>query len=1512
MRNGTRLSIGVLALGVCLCGCPSDKDDDPTPTDEGGATEADTGADVSADVTDEPETTEQGDPGTDNTGEELPEPTCANYCALVQASCGDEGSETAQYASEAACLDYCETWAQLPAGDKGDTAENSIGCRIYHADVAGGGEDVAAIHCPHAGASGGDTCGTLCESYCHLAQLNCTGDSAIYDDLPECKITCAAFPSDGEEGATAGDSVQCRIYHLGVAGSDLENGSAATHCPHGATDGGGVCGEPLPEDPTCDAYCAAVQAACTGDNAQYAGLDDCKTYCAENAKLPIGEAGDIAGNTVGCRTYHAGVAAESAGNAVMHCPHAGPSGGNVCGSWCDNYCHLSAENCTDDNVLFPGGGDCMATCEAYALDGAPGDTSGDSVQCRIYHLGVAGTGGDAPGIHCPHGALDGGGVCVDTLPDPTCEAYCSVVQASCTGDNAQYPSEADCLSYCSVSGALKPGTSADTEGNTIGCRIYHATVAGDTDPELHCAHAGPSGGDVCGSWCTVYCDLATQNCTGDDAIYPADDCLLECPAITKAGSPGDTEGDSIQCRIYHLGVAGGDKEGGSAGVHCPHGALDGGGVCVPPPTCAEYCTTIQAACTGENEQYKSEALCLEYCASWAAFPEGTFADTDGNTIGCRIYHAGVASTTEPAVHCAHAGPSGGGVCGTWCENYCGLADKNCTGEDALFEPGACEAACEGYPAGDAAGATEGDSVQCRIYHLGVAGSNPPDSAKTHCPHGAVDGGGVCIEPPPTCEEYCAAITTACTGDNAQYTDEAACVAYCNTGAKLPPGTSADTAGNTIGCRAYHAGVAATTDPALHCAHAGPSGGGVCGSWCENYCYLGEQNCGGELAQYTDNAQCMAACGGFVDDAAAGAVSGDSVQCRIYHLGVAGSDVAGGSADLHCPHGDIDGGGVCENAAPSCSVYCGAVTAACSGPNAQYADQAACMTYCSVWALWEESAKTKGKYSDTSGVTVGCRIYHARVAAKTQAYTHCPHAGPTGAGGCGSVCQNYCDLEDVNCDSLYPNSDECTVACALMNKGGSVGATTGDSVQCRIYHLGVAGSDFPTSATLHCPHGAKDGGGVCVGEVPVTGDTCESAFAVGALPYSAVQTTAGAAADYAFGSGDCPGETGGYGAGSADQVYVFTPETAGTYQITLTAEYDSALYVVTDCGAIGTSCAGADDELGAGKKESLNLALEAGTTYYVIVDGWHNSADKSGAYTLTIAEPCTPACDGKTCGDDGCGGSCGTCDAGSTCTAGVCAEDAAIPGNTCDNPFAVGALPFSGDGDTGKATNNYTFTGSCAAVNGPLGSASSDQMWSFSPAEDGTYEIVVTPAADFDPVVSVLTDCAEPTSCQVASDVIGSGKAEALEVTLTAGSTVLIIVDGFKNGGNEAGPYSLAVALKTEPPPPGDPTYEKDVQPLYAKYCTPCHSGSKDNACSGGSCFVDFYSALAFPSYTGACATAGAADKGACGIVRIKDGSMPQGKGCSGDPVADAGKPGCMTADEQDLIQAWVDAGAPEK
>jgi hypothetical protein len=164
----------------------------------------------------------------------------------------------------------------------------------------------------------------------------------------------------------------------------------------------------------------------------------------------------------------------------------------------------------------------------------------------------------------------------DTTVDetPTCAAWCTALAASCSADPTYgFMDETQCNAYCGAV-AIPAGTAADTSGNTLGCRTYHAGAAAG-DPTTHCPHASASGGSVCGSLTENYCHMAENICTGDNAITWTTDCMTDAAAIPTDGTPGATGGNSIQCRMYHLGAALLD-----AATHCPHGAPDGGGVCV--------------------------------------------------------------------------------------------------------------------------------------------------------------------------------------------------------------------------------------------------------------------------------------------------------------------------------------------------------------------------------------------------------------------------------------------------------------------------------------------------------------------------------------------------------------------------------------------------------------------------------------------------------------------------------------------------------------------------------------------------------------------------------------------------------------------------------------------------------------------------------------------------------------------------------------------------------------------
>lgn len=151
---------------------------------------------------------------------------------------------------------------------------------------------------------------------------------------------------------------------------------------------------------------------------------------------------------------------------------------------------------------------------------------------------------------------------------PSCAQYCDKIEMSCTagdgGSFAQYPDHAACLTWCSMQAGWPAGTTGATSGNTIACRLYHAGAAA-ADPATHCPHAGPTGGDICGTYCENYCQLMARNCTGANTVYDATTCMTKCMTIPTNGQPNDQTGNTVQCRIWHLGEAALDPA-----THCPH------------------------------------------------------------------------------------------------------------------------------------------------------------------------------------------------------------------------------------------------------------------------------------------------------------------------------------------------------------------------------------------------------------------------------------------------------------------------------------------------------------------------------------------------------------------------------------------------------------------------------------------------------------------------------------------------------------------------------------------------------------------------------------------------------------------------------------------------------------------------------------------------------------------------------------------------------------------------------
>ena len=163
---------------------------------------------------------------------------CAHYCRVALTACVGQHQV---YDDEQQCLATCEV---LPLGEYGETIENTVGCRIYHAYSA---LNAPAAHCSHAGPAGDGHCGVdNCQSYCLLAERACPESFEEHFRsqqvcLERCSDVPGAYADSGYDlkAAASEHSVACRIYHATRALSSEDGEAAASACQ--AVFGGGAC-----------------------------------------------------------------------------------------------------------------------------------------------------------------------------------------------------------------------------------------------------------------------------------------------------------------------------------------------------------------------------------------------------------------------------------------------------------------------------------------------------------------------------------------------------------------------------------------------------------------------------------------------------------------------------------------------------------------------------------------------------------------------------------------------------------------------------------------------------------------------------------------------------------------------------------------------------------------------------------------------------------------------------------------------------------------------------------------------------------------------------------------------------------------------------------------------------------------------------------------------------------------------------------------------------------------------
>ncbi|MEW6210199.1 MAG: choice-of-anchor D domain-containing protein [Acidobacteriota bacterium] len=278
--------------------------------------------------------------------------------------------------------------------------------------------------------------------------------------------------------------------------------------------------------------------------------------------------------------------------------------------------------------------------------------------------------------------------------------------------------------------------------------------------------------------------------------------------------------------------------------------------------------------------------------------------------------------------------------------------------------------------------------------------------------------------------------------------------------------------------------------------------------------------------------------------------------------------------------------------------------------------------------------------------------------------------------------------------------------------------------------------------------------------PLPMDTCATATAINpaALPFLDDSSTAGMGNDVDPGAGSCaPGP-------GADVVYRITPTVTDSYTIGATpgdVNFDLSLYVVTDCSIPAATCVAGANERAVGKSEFFTATLNAGTTYFIIVDG--ALLGSAGPFHFSIRR-------------------------------------GAISNETCASPIVISAsqLPFSTTGTTFDANNDFNPGTPCLRSNSTA--RGGDVVFQFTPSDTQTYVVRATPMANFDVSVYVVTNCNTLAGCS-SSDGFGGGDPEEVRRPLTDGVTYFIIVDSFRE---DAGDFTLAVE-PTIPIAPDAPT-----------------------------------------------------------------------------------------------------------
>jgi hypothetical protein len=258
-----------------------------------------------------------------------------------------------------------------------------------------------------------------------------------------------------------------------------------------------------------------------------------------------------------------------------------------------------------------------------------------------------------------------------------------------------------------------------------------------------------------------------------------------------------------------------------------------------------------------------------------------------------------------------------------------------------------------------------------------------------------------------------------------------------------------------------------------------------------------------------------------------------------------------------------------------------------------------------------------------------------------------------------------------------------------------------------------------------------------------GDTCADPIPLLLGGLSEPFTTAGYANSYSPNSGGCTN----YPAAGPDRVYRVGLQAGDQLQLDVTpgGQWDSSVYMVSNCSDITGSCVQGSDVLGAGGAEALSPVVQQAGNYFVVVDGY-GTANGAGSITARIAR-------GDTCAD----------------VYRVPAAGGTFMGTTAGYAADVGTT---------------VTTGSCTG----WAQVGADAIYAVTLAAG--QRLVASLNASWDGALYLVSNCSQAASTCVAGQ--DNGNPEDLDFTAAAAGTYFLVVDSWRAGATYVGNYTLSI------------------------------------------------------------------------------------------------------------------------